>query len=877
MGEGGPGSPVARAIAVVAQAQTDPTRALRVAKEIATSRRSGAEARAVAQRASGLALAELHRPAEALSALRRGARIAATAGLREREGEARMSAAYVLCTMGRTRTALAEADRAEALLDGAALHRLRAQRAAILHVTGSHESALVEYAAAIAGLVRSRDLLWEALARNNRGVLYAEQNRLPAATRDLERSATLFGELDMGLAQAHTEHNLGYLAARAGDAVGALDRYRRAEDVHRQIGVPPTLVLITRAELLLGLRLADEAVDVARRAVELCRAARRGSDLAQARLMLAEAALQTGDAGLALRSADEALRAFQRQGRTSWALVARWVRLESRIRAAGAPDARLMAVSRRLAGQLDSARWDAFALEARIAAARLAADLGRTTEARAELSRAAATGRRAPALVRARALYAQALADRLAGDDASARRSLRRATAIVADYATALGSLDLRAGVAGHVADLTALGVRLARDAGRPAAVLHWSELGRGLTLRTRPAPPTDDAELADLLSRLRLTLTELREATTAGTDPRPLLRRQARLEEAVRALGRRGRHGPVPTAEPPTSPAVLRATLGDRTLLSYVDSAGELLCVSVRGGRTELHPIGRTADVAGETELVRSALRRLSAAFGTPRMLGQRQEVLRKAAARLEGVLLPPVGDGPVVVVPAGPLHSLPWAVLPALSGRPVTVTPSAALWVRAKTRAPDPPGSRATLVAGPDLAGAAAEIDDLAALLPGSTVLTGPAATVAAALPALDGASVAHIACHGEFRPENPLFSALRLADGPVTGYDLQRLVRVPETMVLSACDVGRSAVTLGEGLLGLSSSLLSLGARTLVAPLVPVPDSTTRSLMVAFHQRLAKGEPADVALAGARAALDDDPAGYVTATAFVCLGHG
>ena len=59
--------------------------------------------------------------------------------------------------------------------------------------------------------------------------------------------------------------------------------------------------------------------------------------------------------------------------------------------------------------------------------------------------------------------------------------------------------------------------------------------------------------------------------------------------------------------------------------------------------------------------------------------------------------------------------------------------------------------------------------------------------------------------------------------------------------------------------------------------MAPLVPVPDATTRSFMVAFHERLAKGESADVALAGARATLGDDPAGYVTATAFVCLGHG
>lgn len=879
MGIGGPesGTPVSRAVAAVAQAQTDPSRALRVAAEIAASRQAGPEARAVAQRASGLALAELHRPTEAMRALRRGARIAAAAGLAEREGEARMSAAWVLCTMGRTRTALAEADRAEALLEGAALFRLRAQRALILHATGSTDAALTEYATAITGLVRSRDLLWEALARNNRGVLHAEQNRLSAATRDLERSATLFGELDMGLARAHTEHNLGYLAARAGDAVGALDRYQRAEDVHRAIGVPPTLVLITRAELLLGLRLADEAVRVAQQAVDLCVAARRGADLAQARLVLAEAALQAGDGRRALDAAEEALRAFRRQGRTSWALVARWVRLESRISTAGDPEPALLTESRRLAGRLEAARWDAFALEARIAAARLAADLGRTDAARAELSRAATVGRRAPALTRARALYARALADRLGGDDAAAGRALRRATAIVADYATALGSLDLRAGVAGHVADLTNLGVRLALDASSPAGVLRWSELGRGLTLHTRPAPPTDDAELADLLSQLRKILTELRDATTGGTDPRPLLRRQARIEEAVRAAGRRGRGGSAPS-RPEATAAALRDSLGAATLLSFVECDGELHGVAIGPGRPVTAPVGRTAAVAVEVEALLAGLRRLGVPFGSAGMLAQRQAVVRRAAARLEEVLLGrfgPYGEGPVVVVPAGPLHSLPWSVLPGLADRPVTVAPSAALWAQARPR--DPGRSGVALIAGPDLPGAASEVADLAAALPGSTVLTGGEATVAAALAALDGAAVAHVACHGEFRPENPLFSALRLADGPVTGYDLQRLAQVPATVVLSACDAGRAAVTPGEGLLGLSASLLSLGARTLVAPLVPVPDETTRPFMVAFHSRLAAGDPADVALAAARRALDGSPAGYLTGAAFVCLGHG
>jgi len=52
-----------------------------------------------------------------------------------------------------------------------------------------------------------------------------------------------------------------------------------------------------------------------------------------------------------------------------------------------------------------------------------------------------------------------------------------------------------------------------------------------------------------------------------------------------------------------------------------------------------------------------------------------------------------------------------------------------------------------------------------------------------------------LAHVAAHGTFRADNPQFSSLHLADGPLTVYDLERIVRPPEWIVLSACEAGRS----------------------------------------------------------------------------------
>jgi CHAT domain-containing protein len=363
------------------------------------------------------------------------------------------------------------------------------------------------------------------------------------------------------------------------------------------------------------------------------------------------------------------------------------------------------------------------------------------------------------------------------------------------------------------------------------------------------------------------------------GADPRPLLRRQAQLEAEVRELTRRthGQTRPA-TSSQPVGADRLAALLGGRTLVSYTELDGQLLAVVCAGGRITLHRLGPVPAVADQVAALLAGLRRLAAGFGPAAALRQRRAVVEQTAARLATALLGPLpvpGAGPVVIVPTGPLHSLPWSALPALADRTVTVVPSATLWARLQ-EAPAAPAGRTAVVAGPGLPGADAEVAEVAEVA-GGQPLSGPAATAAAALAAIDGAAVAHVACHGDFRPGNPLFSTLRLADGPLTAYDLQRLRAVPRLLVLSACDAGRSAVTPGEGLLGLSASLLSLGAGALIAPLVAVPDDTTRALMVELHRRLGAGLPAAEALRQARAALPDDLASYATTVSFVCLGGG
>jgi len=149
----------------------------------------------------------------------------------------------------------------------------------------------------------------------------------------------------------------------------------------------------------------------------------------------------------------------------------------------------------------------------------------------------------------------------------------------------------------------------------------------------------------------------------------------------------------------------------------------------------------------------------------------------------------------------------------------------------------------------------------------------LHGDDATVKAVLGALDGATVGHLATHGRYRADNPLFSSLRLVDGELTVYELERLAQPPELVVLSACNAGLASVASGDELLGLSAALLACGTRTVVAAIAEVPDSLAGAQMAAYHRALGAGASPAGALVESRRAVD----AHRASSAFLCFGWG
>lgn len=852
------------------RARTLATSALLVARQT-----RDATDQAMAHRALGLAARELHDAATAATHLRRSIVVAHRHGLNVAEAEARMSYALVLDDLGRPHAALNEIERACGELRGLRLARATMQRALILRRLGRDDEALVGYRRALNAFRRHDDLLWQGRVLTNRGVLHGYRGELALARHDLRAAQELYARLELPAAVAQVQHNIGFLAAQAGDVPTALLWYDRAHEYLQRTGAS-AIGLIDRAELLLSARLLPEARSAVNEAIEACRQGRLGSLLGQAHLLSARIDLMGGATDAARASANLARRTFDRQGRTTLAALARRVEAAARV-AAGDRDRRALRTLDESADQLAEGSWLTQAWDAWLDAAHLALEIGDAPAAARVLAKADAARRSGPAPIRARAWHARALTELRAGRIGSAKRAAAAGYREVEAHQASLGATELGVLSTSDGVELAALRLRLGLRSGDAREALRWLQRCRSASLRLPPARPSTDTVIERRLSELRRISGELAAAPVDPQRTRRLLRRQRAVEAEVRRRAWQI-HADDPDAvqRPPRLPE-LADLLGERALMELVALDGTLHALVMVDGRVRHRVLCGVEEATTELAALRFAVRRLVLRHGSELSRATAQTGIVYAREQLNRMLLVPVADligaRPLVLAPTGALHALAWPMLELCRGRSVSVVPSSWLWWRA-ARQPDAAGG-VVLVAGPAPEQAAAEVIAIGARIAGARVLSGRRANVAGVLAALDGAASAHIASHGVFRADNPQFSHLQLVDGPMTVYDLSALRQAPNLLVLSACDGGLSAVHPGDELQGLSAALLGLGTRVVVASLGPVDDGATRRLMVDFHERMGTGLGAATALAAAQEAFD--PNYDTTAGNFVCMGAG
>ena len=294
----------------------------------------------------------------------------------------------------------------------------------------------------------------------------------------------------------------------------------------------------------------------------------------------------------------------------------------------------------------------------------------------------------------------------------------------------------------------------------------------------------------------------------------------------------------------------------GDTALIEYY-STGERLVVAIVTRRSiEIIPVSVVSRVLHFLHLFRFQISkfRMGAAYA------QRfQEPLRRATqGHLEALhreLIAPIQQHVqakhLVFVPHGALHFLPFHALRDGDGyicdaHTVSYAPSATVFTLCQERTHK--DLRNSLVMGipderaPEIL---SEVRSVAALLPHPELFLGGKATVDVLRQRGSTSNLLHVATHGSYRQDNPMFSGIRMGDGYLNLYDLYQM------------------------------RLFCAGATSLLLSLWDVHDQSTSQLMEAFYKNYMQSEDLAASLQSAMQQLrEENPHPYFWAP-FVLIG--
>ncbi len=675
----------------------------------------------------------------------------------------------------------------------------------------------------------------------NKGAIGSQAGELDEAARDL-RTATLMARELPAYAFMAT-HNLGFVEYLRGDLPAALRWMAEADalpaDVDRSVS------RLDRARVLMEVGLVDEAGALLAEASQAMEEVHLTQELIDAQLEMARCALLRGDPERAVEVVDGMAEVSGGRGEERRDLEARSLRLESLGARAGIPTPELVAEAAALVVAARDAGWVWLADRSIARWVILARRAGMDIDG-ADVAVALGRMRHSPYLAtRSLAILAQL---RLSTDAARRRKLVRVAAHDVAVARAGMSNLDLRSALAIHITPVIDVDLADAvggRDAWAAlAATERWRTALNSVPSVLPPADPT----IAALWSRLRQRSEELRDAEAAQAVS--LRADVTRIERRLREQSWTGSaDSSIRNARRPR-----RTELGKATVLNYLLASGAVWMVRIMPGRkAELLFVGPTPEVvrlAARATADASAAARVGQGLLAAGVLGS----LHESLARLDEQLLPEdIGDAEVVIVPGGSLVHLPWGMLPRLRRRSVTVSRSLTAWHAGRTRVHGTP--RVAVATGPGLELAKREADAVRAQWSGAAQVRGEPAAVADALTRHD---VVHVAAHGSHRADNPLFSSLRLHGGSLFAHELERVNLASSLVMLSACSAGRAQLRPGDEALGLTSSLLAMGVKAVVAPMTDVPDQVAFDTMVSLHARLSEGEDGPTALAAASGTL-------------------
>ena len=768
----------------------------------------------------------------------------------------------------------------------------------IYHRQDRFDEALDCYRRAYEELLRHDDPEAVAAVLSNLAVCYISLNRFGDAVSAYENVRQFCAEHKMPVLVAQADYNIAYLYYLRGEYGRAIDRLRTTRVSCKEVGerYHGALCNLDLAEIYLELNLHSEAADLAQEAIAGFQALGMGYEQAKATAFHAIAISQQGHAFEAVELFRRSRATFVNEKNLVWpSLIDLYQALVLY------NEGRLFEARRLCLAALEFFRDSLLlnkALLCRLLLARIYFQTGDLNAARQECESAIRDLEKieAPALIQQTYFLAGQI--HFALHDAQrayecyqvSRQALEGLRGSLRGEELKIAFVKNRLEVFEHLVELC---LRKGDAASQQEAFEHI-EHAKSRALIERISRPTytlagDDASQSELVRTVR----NLREELNwyYNLIEREQLKPEERSPERIKSLEEkaRAREGDLLRSLQELTPSqaeaaglysnailslseIQAALPSGTTLLEYFQAGDRIVVCVVTRDRLRIQPVTlatRTNNFLHKFQFQLSKFR-----LGTDYLRTFHEQLLRTTQAHLKELydeLLAPISDvldcDHLVVVPHGSLHYVPFHALwdgqqYVLEKLSVSYAPSANLYAMTEKREVNS-GGRALVLGIPDEQAPliADEVESLRSVLSNPDIYLGAAASSEVLRSQGASSRLVHIATHGYFRPDNPMFSAIRLGDSYLNLFDLYQLHLPVDLVTLSGCATGLNVVAVGDELLGLARGLFHAGARSLVLSLWEVNDLSTTKFMTSFYRELESGRDKPAALRSAALALSNE----------------
>jgi CHAT domain-containing protein len=757
------------------------------------------------------------------------------------------------------------------------LARLEINVGNIYHRQDRFEESIAHYEDAYRGLMPYKDAEGIAVVLSNMAVCLISLNDFPRALATYQRARAFCHEHNMPLLVAQADYNIAYLYYLRGEYSHAIEALYAARRACEATGDAYHFALchLDLSDIYLELNLSEEAREMAHEGFLRFEKLGMGYEAAKTLANEATAYAQQGKTVQALERFTKAREMFGREKNLVWPwLIDLYQGLLLFHEGRYFESRRLCAAA---AVFFDQSALPGKAVLAHLVLARIALQVGDPAEAERETAESLArlADLQTPVLAyQARLLQgqlAQARNDRPAALRAflAAKESLETMRSRLQGEELKISFLKNRMQVYEALLDLFISGD--GSDATTEEA-LEWIEAAKSRSMiemifQSGQSLPLGEAGQSELVRRIRdlreelnwyyhrIELEQLRPEERSGERLDTLQKKaQGHEKELLRSLRELpARERETATLEVPSdlSVAQLQSALpADATLIEYFSSGDRLLAAIMTRAEIRILPVTVLTRVTHILQLLRFQLSKFR--MGSEYVRRFEDPLLRATQSHLESLynellapLRPYCHGQRLIIVPHGPLHFLPFHALKngeeyLSDSFTVSYAPSASVFFAFQEK----PASTNTgsLVFGiPDERAPQIleEAQSVAALLPHSSLHTGSEATSALLREKGPNTGLLHIATHGVYRQDNPMFSGIRLGDGYLNLFDLYQMRLNANLVALSGCATGMNFVAAGDELLGLQRGLFYAGASTLLLSLWDVHDQSTRELMQLFYR--------------------------------------